>query len=172
MSTGRLLSLPALALAAALSAGCAREAVNARFDAGQAERMLGAGTNTIEGSAFTRKRSGVIVTAAGEVVYLIPATAYADERFTKLFPRGKLRPAIALNGVEEPPADYARHMRQTKADKRGAFTFENVRPGRYYVLTRLTWNEPRETLPSGGMMYDVVEVRGDNARFDVIVSGN
>lgn len=164
--------LPFLA-AAALLAACQStpQPIETRFDARQAEAMLAPGDNTIEGTAFRRRDSGSVVTAAGEVVYLVPATAYAEERFRKLFPQGKLNPIGNLSRVEEAAPDYERLMRQTKADMRGRFTFERVRPGRYFVSTRLAWREPGGR-PNGGLIYDAVEVRGSGATVEVILSGN
>jgi hypothetical protein len=146
--------------------------VQSRFDPKPAEAALQAGTNTIKGSAFMRKRSGVIVPAAGEVVYLIPATPYAEERFTKLFPRGKLNPATGARAAEQTDPDYARLMRTTKANKAGSFEFENVKPGSWFVSTRVTWYEVRESLPSGGAIYDRIEIKGQDQVVEVIVSGN
>ncbi len=146
--------------------------VQSRFDPKPAEAALLAGTNTIKGSAFMRKKSGTVVPAAGEVVYLIPATPYADERFAKLFPRGKLNPATGARATEQTDPDYARLMRTTKANKTGSFEFENVKPGSWYVSTRVTWYEPRESLPSGGAIYDRIEINGQDQVVEVIVSGN
>ena len=146
--------------------------VQSRFDPKPAEAALLAGTNTIKGSAFMRKKSGTVVPAAGELVYLIPATPYAEERFAKLFPRGKLNPAAGARATEQTDPDYARLMRTTKANKAGSFDFENVKAGSWFVSTRVTWNEPRESLPSGGAIYDRVEIKGQDQVVEVIVSGN
>ncbi len=163
----------ALALAAVLLGGCQTTVqVQSRFDAAAAEAALKPGDNTIKGSAFMRKKSGTVVTAAGEVVHLVPATAYAVERFEKLFPRGKFNPALGARRVETTDTDYERLTRQTKVDKNGNFSFENVRPGIWYVSTRVSWTEPRETLPSGGAIYDRVEVKGSGQEVEVILSGN
>ena len=146
--------------------------VQTRFDPKPAEAALAAGTNTIKGSAFMRKKSGTVVPAAGEVVYLIPVTPYAEERFTKLFPRGKLNPATGARATEQTDPDYARLMRTTKANKAGSFEFGNVKAGSWFVSTRVTWHEPRESLPSGGAIYDRVDVKGQDQVVEVIVSGN
>lgn len=160
-------------LAAILLGGCQTTVqVQSRFDPKQAEAALQTGTNTIKGSAFMRKRSGVIVPAAGEVVYLIPATPYAEERFAKLFPRGKLNPVLFSRSTDTTDPDYVRLMRNTKADKAGNFTFENIKPGAWFISTNVNWYEPRADVPSGGAIYDRVEIKGQDQEVKVIVSGN
>ncbi len=139
-----MIRLAALTCIAAVLAGCQSTPVKvaAAFDERQAAAMLQPGTNRIEGQAFTRKLSGAVVTAAGDNVYLIPATDYARERMATLFPGGvKLNPLSSPRRAEEAPAEYERHMRVTKADTRGHFAFENVRPGVYFLVTRVAWVE-------------------------------
>ena len=167
------LAMALLFILALFAGGCQTTVqVQSRFDPKPAEAALLAGTNTIKGSAFMRKKSGTVVSAAGEVVYLIPATPYAEERFSKLFPRGKLNPATGTRATEQTDPDYARLMRTTKADKGGSFAFENVKPGLWFVSTRVTWQEPRESLPSGGAIYDRIEIKGQDQVVEVIISGN
>ncbi len=156
----------------ALGACRSTVAIQSSFDAKPAQAALAPGTNTIKGSAFMRKKTGSIVAAAGEVVYLIPATAYAEERFAKLFPQGKLNPVRTARSTEQTDPEYARAMRQTKADKSGNFEFDKLKAGTYFVSTRVTWYERDEKLPSGGAIYDKVEVKGQNNEVEVIVSGN
>lgn len=146
--------------------------VQSRFDPKPAEAALQSGTNTIKGSAFMRKRTGTIVPAAGEIVYLIPSTPYAEERFAKLFPRGKLNPLLSSRNADTTDPDYVRLMRTTKGDKAGNFTFENVKAGVWFVSTRVSWHEPRADLPSGGAIYDRIDVKGQDQVVEVIISGN
>lgn len=152
------------------AAGCRTARVDAPFDASAAAYVLQKGSGRIEGEAFLRRDSGTIMTAAGERVFLIPATAYAVARFDKMF--GGDRQAYSGATVEEAPADYSRYRRETKVDMKGRFTFEDVAPGRYIVATRVFWTEPKSyfTVTQGGAIYDIVEVEKDGlAR--AIVSG-
>ncbi|MGL4439158.1 MAG: hypothetical protein ACRCUE_07800 [Bosea sp. (in: a-proteobacteria)] len=169
----RTLKLATAGLFAALLGGCQTTVqVQSRFEPKPAEAALQPGTNSIKGSAFMRKRAGTIVPAAGEIVYLIPATPYAEERFAKLFPRGKLNPILTSRSADVTDPDYARLMRTTKGDKAGNFTFENVKAGSWFISTRVSWHEPRADLPSGGAIYDRIEIKGQDQVVDVIVSGN
>jgi hypothetical protein len=157
-----ILCLPVLLL------GCQTAHVESVFDPKAAEFVLKPGTGRIDGQAFLRRDYGKLVTAAGERVFLVPATTYTMERFDRLF-GGDYRSYFG-NIVEEPPADYYRYRRETKVDMRGKFTFENLAPGRYIVATRVFWSEPSRYFVRGGAIYDVVDVKAD-ATTDAIVSG-
>ena len=154
-------------LVMALIAGCqAAIPIRAEFDAAGAAYVLKQGTGRIEGQAFLRRDYGRLVTAAGERVFLIPATTYAVERFDSMF-GGDLRSYYG-NGVDDPPADYYRYRRETKVDMTGKFAFENLAPGRYIVATRIFWTEPKSLLTRGGAVYDTVEVKKDETTAAII----
>ena len=158
-----------LALLVAMAvAGCQTAQISKTFDPLAGEYVLKKGTGTIEGQAFMRRDYGRLVTAAGERVFLIPATGYAVERFSAMF-GGDMRSYYGAS-VEEPPADYYRLRRETKVDMSGKFTFADVAPGRYIVATRIFWTEPHSYLTRGGAIYDIVEVKND-AVTQAVISG-
>jgi hypothetical protein len=142
--------------------------MDAAFDLNAAAYASKPGTGRVDGQAFLRRDYGRLVTAAGERVFLIPATAYAVERFNRMFDGD--RRSYFGNEVEPPPEDYYRHRRETKVDMTGKFSFENVPPGRYIVATRVFWTEPRSFFTHGGAMYDIIDVRNDETTL-AIVSG-
>ena len=154
-----------------LVSGCAGidgGAIGARFEPKAAEYALKKGTGRVDGQAFLRRDYGRLVTAAGERVFLIPATAYATERFDRMF--GGERRAYFGNEVEEPPEEYLHFRRETKVDMTGRFAFEDLAPGRYIVATRVYWTEPKSFFTRGGAMYDVVDVKDDETA-TAIISG-
>lgn len=142
--------------------------IEARFDPKAANYALKPGTGTVEGEAFLRRDYGRIVSAAGERVYLIPATPYVVERFAKMF--GGDQRSYYGNEVEAPPDGYYRYRRETKVDMTGRFTFKNIAPGRYVVATRVFWTEPKSYFTRGGAVYDIVEVKNDEVT-TAIISG-
>lgn len=161
----------AAALAASVGAGCGAGQggpIEAAFDPKAAEFALKPGTGTIDGQAFLRRDQGRLVTAAGERVFLIPATSYTMERFNRMF-GGEYRSYYG-NEVAAPPDDYYRFRREAKVDMSGRFTFSNLSAGRYIVATRVFWTEPRSFLTHGGAVYDVVEVK-ENESSQAILSG-
>lgn len=144
------------------------QSIGTAFDSKAAEYINKSGTGRIEGQAFLRRDYGRLVTAAGERVFLIPATPYAVERFDRMF--GGDRRSYYGNVVDEPPPEYLTYRRETKVDMSGNFTFENLAPGRYIVATRVFWTEPKSFFTHGGAMYDVVDVKKD-ATATAIISG-
>lgn len=155
-------------LSAACVSGCQTAQISKTFDPQAGEYILKKGTGTVDGQAFLRRDYGRLVTAAGERVFLIPATGYAVERFSAMF-GGDMRSYYGTP-VEDPPPEYYRLRRETKVDMSGKFTFADVAPGRYIVATRIFWTEPHSYLTRGGAIYDVVEVKNDVVT-QAIISG-
>jgi hypothetical protein len=167
-SAYRWVALLGAAVALAGLTGCLSATVEASFDPKAAEFILKQGTGTIEGQAFLRRDYGKLVTAAGERVFLLPATSYTLERFDKMF-GGDYRAYFGTE-IEDTPEEYYRYRRETKVDMRGKFTFENVAPGRYLVATRVYWRDPSKWFMLGGGIYDTVDVK-EGETVQVIVSG-
>jgi hypothetical protein len=157
-----------VASAVGCSGACRTANIGTGFDAREAAFIHAKGTGRIDGQAFLRRDYGRVVTAAGERVFLIPATSYTVARFGAMF-GGDMR-AYWGNEVEEPPADYYQYRREAKIDMRGRFVFEGLAPGRYIVATRVFWTEPASYLTQGGGIYDIVDVRKDETT-QAVVSG-
>lgn len=158
----------AVALAILGLPACQAARIESAFDPVQAEFALKRGRGRIDGQAFLRRDYGKLVTAAGERVFLIPATTYTVERFNSMF-GGDMRSYYG-NTVEDPPETYYRYRRETKVDMTGKFSFEGLAPGRYIVATRVFWTEPRSYLTRGGAIYDIVDVKNDETA-EIIISG-
>jgi hypothetical protein len=172
----KLTHVIAAALFAAGAAGCQQSrviSVSETFDARATAAALAPGDNTIRGSAFMRKLSGGIVPAAGEVVRLVPATPYSEARIKAAYGSGKTLENRRVPEFADTPPEYASLTRTTKADKKGDFEFDRVRPGRYFVLTRVFWVERAGGgAPLAFQIYDDVTVRGSGQTVEVILSGN
>lgn len=148
--------------------GCHVSPIKSAFDPAAAAYINKKGKGKIEGQAFLRRDYGKLVTAAGERVFLIPATRYTIERFSGMF-GGDLRSYFG-NEMEAPPEDYYSYRKETKVDMYGKFEFPDLSPGPYIVATRVFWTEPRSYLTRGGAIYDIVDVR-DGETTEAIISG-
>ena len=96
----------------------------------------------------------------------------ADARFASFFGEEKYLKAMRLFLTQESDPEYRKFTRNTKAESDGRFTFENVAPGTYYLWTQATWYADNAILPSGGLIYEKVTVKGDETEpVKVIVSG-
>jgi hypothetical protein len=166
----RVLGLFAV-LAVSLCA-CAKPDVTVPFDPLEAAFIHKPGKGKIQGHAFFRSEKGTVIFAAGEYVYLIPSTAYTDARFASFFGEAKYLKATRLFLTQETDPEYRKFTRNTKAESDGRFTFDNVAAGTYYIWTQATWYADNSILPSGGIIYDKVTVKGDETEpVKVIVSG-
>lgn len=135
------------------------------FDAELAKQLLEPGTGGIKGSAYFRLKGGLLekkkakqFLGAGSKVYLFPATAYCEE-VVKLFKKHELPPQeksmrtiqaerelIALTGKGLPGLPKKKVMCDPEfskiwktaviQDNQGTFTFEHLKPGKYYLQTQ------------------------------------
>lgn len=146
----------------------------ARFDPAEAAFIRKEGRATISGQAFLRDKQGHanVRYAAGEVVRLVPATAYAQARITRFYGGGKYVPAL-LAPKSSPDPEYAAYTRTTKAGPTGRFSFDKVAPGRYFLTTQVAWTPKGSLLTEGGAVYDEVTVTGkETDAIEVVLSGN
>ena len=131
-------------------AGCATHPVptikiKAEFNAEEAFSALEKGNNQIKGSALLRQRGGGVVTCAGTVVGLVPATPYATERLRSVYGsiEGGFRP-FSKGDLKFDPEQSVYHTAsiKTRCDSLGFFKFENLKDGEYYVITWISWDVP------------------------------
>ena len=165
--------LPVLAL---LVAGCQTPEpvrVAAKFDPAEAEIIRKTGEARIDGHAFLKKPNGYVMNAAGEKVWLIPATAYARERMAALYKGQKFAPAGSIAGQNGTDPRYAEFTRSTKAESSGRFSFDKVAPGAYFIATTITWKDSEnDVFARGGSVYETVTVTGkEDKTIKVIVNG-
>lgn len=165
-----------LAIAAAVAAltGCGiapKVSVNAKFDEDQAKAMLAPGNNQIHGSALMRQMGGGVVTCAGEEVTLIPATPYAIAWAREVFGnqdggyRQGQQPTFESGGEA-----FRLHQKVTYCDAQGAFKFNDVADGRFFLATSVTWHAPSSfgPLPQGGFMARPYDIRGGKTHTVVV----
>lgn len=167
----RLRLLPVFVLA--LSACRSDPPPDLRFDAAEASFIEKPGKTVIRGEAFLPDESGdaSVRYATGEIVRLIPATSYARAHNDYAFQGEKFVRAINAPKLDADPA-YRAHMRTTKTDAHGRFTFENVPPGSYLVTTQVVWKPKKSFFSEGGLIYDEVTITGEEMKpVEVILSG-
>jgi hypothetical protein len=164
----------AAVLAGVIMAGCVeRKPATIAFSAEEAAFIRKTGTGIIAGHAFRTKPSGVVVNAAGQVVRLVPATAFARERFANLYGKAKYVPHSAYPRDDNADAAYGEYTRTTKAEANGRFAFDKVAPGTYFLTTQVIWGEETAFTREGGSVYDSVTLTGKETEpVQVILSGN
>lgn len=168
--------MTAICLAAGLLAGCqsapTRPSSTVAFSAEEAAFIKKPGTGTISGHAFRTRPLGQVVNAAGEIVRLVPVTAFSRERFRQLYGDRFYVAASAYPRQDTPDPAYADHTRTTRADARGRFSFDKVAPGSYFVTTQVIWGAEDAAQREGGSVYDLVTLTGKETEpVEVILSG-
>lgn len=171
---GRVVIIAALAVA-----GCNTVQQTIAFDDAQAafaRKQVGKGSGTVTGYAFVHARSGRTYTAGGDWITLIPATAYAEERMRIIYGGGRARPELSFAAVPGAVDEtYASLTRREKADMHGKFTFEDVMPGRWFVVATVHWQAYDRDFgvdaDHGFLIYDEVVVKPDETA-KVVLSGN
>lgn len=157
-----------------IAAGCQQtpQKVETPFDAKAAAFIHKQGEGRIDGHAFLKRFNGKVTHAAGENVWLVPATPYSRERFAKLYGGRKFLAATSGARMENDPV-YAQYTRKTKAESTGRFIFEKVAPGEYFVATTVTWQDsPDSYFSRGGAIYETVTVTGrEDKPIKLIVNG-
>ncbi len=142
------MSVAAMIVLVACSSG-APVRISVPFEEGKARAMLKSGDNQVSGRVMVGLSSGTIVTCAGNVVSLVPVTAYAREWARHFYELdtgryGTLNQAFRMDSRESPvkfvgaDAFYAA-TRTTRCDEDGDFNFENVANGEFLVVAKTRW---------------------------------
>lgn len=134
-----------------------------------AEEALLQGEGIVRGSALLRQQGGGVVTYAGNEVFLVPATESAISGVRQVFggDQGYVRRggSTTLGGgtVVVPPVPN----RQVVCDAQGFFRFQEVRPGRWYIMTSIVWSVGENY--QGGALVDWVEL-ADGEEVEIVLS--
>ncbi len=105
------------------------------FDPTAAAFIHREGKASISGQAFVRQPDGKVWRALGTDVYLVPRTAYADERFAAIYGEGDKQRWADRVPVADPR--YEQAMRKTVATSGGSFRFDRVADGSYFVVAMI-----------------------------------
>jgi hypothetical protein len=149
-------------------AGCVQQQQVALTTSINSDEMAWArknGGNTVTGFAVLRTVGGEARTCAGAAAGLAPDSAYGRERLLAIYGNTVKGNRSANNPLpkftNEDPA-YLPLIRQTRCDGQGAFTFEHIPDGVWYVSTSVVWKaNPSSSLIEGGVMMQRVELRGN-----------
>lgn len=154
-------------IAMAALSGCANNrmvTLNIPFDEAAARKLLEPGTNAIQGSGLIRQGGGGIVTCAGRPVVLIPNTAYAQGWMQEVFKSkdGGYKSTANDGVVFQDSAAFDAAQKTTQCDALGAFSFDEVADGEFYVLTTVKWNVATGfgPIPQGGALAKLVKPSG------------
>ena len=132
--------------------GCASKTpirIGVPFDSSKARAMLQPGSNQVSGRIMVQLSSGTLVSCAGSVVSLVPATPYAKE-WARIFYEldsgkyGSINSAFRMDTREAPvqfsgaEAFYST-TKTTRCDEDGDFQFSNVGNGEFLIVAKTRW---------------------------------
>ena len=119
------------------------------FDGAKARAQLVPGTNQVGGRVMAALSNGTLVSCAGQVVSLVPATAYAGEWARQFYELdtgkyGSLNSAYRMDGRESEirfvgAQSFYANTRTTRCDEDGNFSFANVADGEFFVVAKTRW---------------------------------
>lgn len=143
-----------------------------KFHKDEAIDLLSKGTSTIKGSALLRQQGGGVVTCAGNDVRLNPVTPYSSERIRAIYnnsDKGYFEfNHPTMGGFTNPDPDYETYgTRKTTCDAQGYFSFDNVKPGEYYVTTEISWRAGNTI--QGGWIMRRIDI-GENETKDIVLT--
>jgi len=123
-----------------------------------------AGTNSIRIQAFSKTVGGNIQFAAGETVYLVPATSYSDQSVDIIIKESKGADVGLRDKADKRVNSY---VRTGICDANGRYTFNNVPDGSYYVYTPVFWGEFNL---SGGWVYNKFSTKNSDLSNTIVVT--
>ena len=113
-------------------------AIQAPFNPAQVAWIQSTGTGTIKGQAFLKTVGGDVKTCAGNIVVLMPSSAYTREIVSAGMSSNNRSSSLAnLNG------DLGSYMKAGRCDAQGNFSIVSLPAGNYILLTEVTWGVPR-----------------------------
>ncbi len=137
--------------------------ISSKFSKTDVAWFDGAGTGTLEGSAFLRTKGGAVKTCAGYEVQLLPYSSYAAERMRFIYgseASGHLfgpRRAWKFN-PDEP--DFYKSVKKTVCNANGEFEYKDLPSGDYYIIAKVTWDIGKVFNEGGTLMKKVSVATG------------
>ena len=128
-------------------------ASQATFPENQYQTLEKNGKTEVTGQAFLKTRGGDVKYAAGNKVFLEPATPFAKEYYKN---QSHYPYPLTTHNVKA-----AAYTRDTTADAQGRFTFKNIPTGEYFIVTSVTWEVAGKI--QGGTLIKLINVKNESS---------
>ncbi len=140
--------------------------MEARFSASDHAAWMAKGSSEIAGEGFIRRPNGWLARCSGGVVQLVPASPYFREWLA--IRRGGASIANASARTEE----HRAALRQTQCDQNGRFRFSDLPAGKWIVITRISYDSPRDAFREDAFYVTEVETRAGEVAKAVLSNPN
>lgn len=131
----RAIALIAIMISACASAG-PPVAPQSQFNEAEYAPFKVDGTATISGQAFLKTQGGEVRHAAGNLIFLLPSTAYTRDWVNLQVNNSATEWKKKIAEMDQRIAPY---VRRVIGDSEGRFVFENVPAGNYIVYSDIHW---------------------------------
>lgn len=131
------------------------------FNAAEYEALPKTGTGVVRGQVFLKTRGGDVKKGAGSQVILSPSTSLSDQSYIEGYMKGR-KPRT--HGTETQA-----YWRRTVADADGRFEIRDMPPGKFYVMSEVSWEAPTQfgLAKQGGII--IVPVLVENGKTAQVV---
>lgn len=137
----------------AMLAGCMQKELKAAYSAPDHAAWMGKGTATVNGEGFIRRPNGWLARCSGERVYLIPASSYFREWIDIRRSGASVANSRALFET------HKEALRTVQCDQRGRFQFAELPPGKWFVLTRISYESARDSFSENALYVTETETK-------------
>jgi hypothetical protein len=155
--------LAALGAAALLAACLPQRDMKASFSLADHQPWAAKGNAGVDGEGFIRRPNGWLARCSGNKVYLVPASLYFQEWI------GIRRAGAQVANAAELTKQHREAQRETQCDQRGRFAFSDLPPGKWFVITRISYEARNDDFTEDALYVAEVETTSGK-RADVILS--
>lgn len=153
----------AIAALALLVACLPQHELKASFSMADHQPWSAMGNASIDGEGFIRRPNGLLARCSGNKIYLVPASAYFREWIDIRRAGAQVANAVELTKTHKAA------QRETQCDQRGRFAFSGLPAGKWFVITRISYEARTDNFSEDALF--VIEAETIPAkRTDVILS--
>ncbi len=153
----------AMAAFAFLVACLPQREMKASFTMADHQAWAAKGNASIDGEGFIRRPNGFLARCSGNKVYLVPASAYFREWIDVR------RAGAQVSNAVELTKHHKAAQRETQCDQRGRFAFSDLPAGKWFVITRISYEARTDTFSEDALFVTEAETIPAK-RTDVILS--
>lgn len=138
--------------------------IHNKFDENEVSWFKNKGAGSIKGNAKFKNKSGELRFGEEFRIELMPYSIYTEERLGKIYDNKKSGFVYLEDGIPKfiPDPEGYHETIKTFCNKQGDFEFNNLPPGKYYIIAFMFW-EKQNIKTGGGLMKKIVLSESESA---------